>query len=258
MNDDVISEELRNVQRTIEISAGTMQRIDRYKGGSWDEMINSCLNSNNDLKKENEEFMSHNEILDNENNDFRKENNELKEAIKSLETKLIGKGNRVIILEKENTDIRLDHELAYKTVTELSVENSSLKMEIGEFKEANTGLAEEIVNSSNANCELRKENNELKESLRSITNMETEEPCEKVEKLLCDVQDLTTRNRRLEDEKHELNIEISNAITNRDLWRNENEMLKATIENMQSNIDFERGQKVQANKTIKELLDVLK
>lgn len=38
----------------------------------------------------------------------------------------------------------------------------------------------------------------------------------------------------------------------------ENAELKKIIETMQSNIDFERGQKVQANKTIKELLEALK
>jgi len=149
--------------------------------------------------------------------------------------------------------------------------------ENAKFKEANTGLAEEIVNSSKANCELRKENNELKrivnitgaeslrteneelkESLRLITSTDKEEPCEQVEKLLWDIQELTAKNRKLEDEIKELNSSkelLQCTIKN---FMGSVAQLNYNVETMQSNIDFERGQKVQANKTIKELLEALK
>ena len=51
-------------------------------------------------------------------------------------------------------------------------------------------------------------NDDVIRSLRSITNMETEEPCEQVEKLLWDIQELTTKNRKLEDGIKELNSSL--------------------------------------------------
>lgn len=194
MNDDVISEELRNVQRTIEISTGTMQRIGKYKGGTLDEMINNCLNSNSELKKENEELKKWNGKKQNYINALRKENDELKAKLVTVETQLVD------MSENYSNACMREHELKH-----INDENKELEEE--QYEHADLTL-NEIKGLGSENMKLKEENEELKQSLRTITAMDKEEPWEQVEMLLNDVKTLTEEKCKLEDEKEAVQEEL--------------------------------------------------
>lgn len=93
---------------------------------------------------------------------------------------------------------------------------------------------------------LQKENDELKESIRTITNMGKEEPYERVERLLEDVQTLTTQNRKLEYENESTHEELL-------IEKQRMSMLSASFEMLEYQKNVLEGEVKQANFILKML-----
>lgn len=112
------------------------------------------------------------------------------------------------------------------------------KLRNEELEEENEELKKWNAEKQNYINSLRKENDELKESLRTITAMDHEEPCHQVEKLLNDVQDLTTKNRRLVDQNSFLSGSVKSLKNS--CAQNENKMKSLEIDKTNLVLDLEQ------------------
>ncbi len=118
--------------------------------------------------------------------------------------------------------------------------------EITRLQKENGDLKTKLIGKGNTIIIQAKEIEELKESLRTITAMDKEEPCEQVEKLLNDVQDLTTRNRKLEDENESIHEELL-------IEKQRMTMLSASFEMLEYQKNVLEGEVKQANFILKML-----
>ncbi len=170
----------------------------------------------------------------------------LQKENEDLKTKLIGKGNTVIFNEREIEELKgrvselegIIEKQSNKIISSRQ-ENEELKTEINDLKLKLIGKGNTIIIQV-------KEIEELKESIRSITAMDKEDPCERVEKLLGDVQDLTARNRKLEDENESIHEELL-------IEKQRMSMLSASFEMLEYQKNVLEGEVKQANVTLQML-----
>lgn len=204
------------------------------------------------LNKMHEEVCELNEKLKKDLSNVIDGNSAIQEKYNRTYKILVATGEHRDELKKENEEYNKENGRLVDDGMGLVKEIEELKARIAELEESEKQSIE-TMKIMGINCigDLVKQNEELKETLRSIQAMDKEEPWEQVERLLSDAQDLATKNRKLEDELEKLK---NSAV----IYINSIVHLNYKIENMQSNIDFERGQKVQANKTIDKLLETLK
>ncbi len=115
-----------------------------------------------------------------------------------------------------------------------------------ELKYENEYEKTNLIGKENTVIFNEREIEELKESIRSITAMDKEEPWEQVERLLGDVKDLTARNRKLEDENESIHEELL-------IEKQRMSMLSASFEMLEYQKNVLEGEVKQANVTLQML-----
>lgn len=210
----------------------------RKENRELEEYKDNAVNEIDDLKKDNDLLMK----LEDQKREIiakkTREIAELKRKNKAAESQVISLNedysNCCINLEEIRNDLKESKEVnkelkAYKDAadernTELNNANEGNSGAIARQETKIEELKESVKYFEELDCSrvrvidrLHHEKAELKESLRTIQEMDKEEPCAQVETLLEDVQRLTTENRKLEDEMTELKTqksEYQNAIKN--------------------------------------------